>query len=278
MTLTRLQSELQRLYLPPAPDASARHTAPGDSPLVDARGQVRALVLALARPADWALLSKVWHGVQAELDLPAPAIAVAGADGYQLWFSLVEPVPVPQAQAFLDALRQHYLGDVKPSRVGLLPAVAATSPGRAVHARPVPAPLPGSGHWSAFVAPDLAPVFADEPWLDSAPNPVGQSDLLSRLNSMPAADFQRVLDRLRLTPAGIDTQRAADTAASTGAGAGTGTATTPEAEKDRPTPVAAGRDPKRFLLDVMNDETVALSLRIDAAKALLPYVEDPRAH
>jgi hypothetical protein len=277
--LNRLQSELHRLYLPPAPDAGAGPTAPGGPPLIDAQGQVRALVLALAGPADWALLSRVWHGVQAELELPAPAIAVAGADGYQLWFSLVEPVPVPQAQLFLDALRRHYLGDVKPSRVGLLPAVAATSPGQVAHARPVPAQLPGSGHWSAFVAPDLAPVFADEPWLDSAPNPVGQSDLLSRLTSMPAADFERVLDRLQPNPVGTDTQRAAGTAASTGSdtGAGAGTATTTEAAQDRPTPLAAGRDPKRFLLDVMNDEAVALGLRIDAAKALLPYVDDPRA-
>jgi hypothetical protein len=29
------------------------------------------------------------------------------------------------------------------------------------------------------------------------------------------------------------------------------------------------QDPRRFLLDVMNDPTVALALRIDAAKALL---------
>jgi len=29
------------------------------------------------------------------------------------------------------------------------------------------------------------------------------------------------------------------------------------------------QDPRRFLLDVVNDPTVALALRIDAAKALL---------
>ncbi|MDT4852740.1 hypothetical protein FQZ97_869820 [compost metagenome] len=31
------------------------------------------------------------------------------------------------------------------------------------------------------------------------------------------------------------------------------------------------QDPQRFLLDVMNDPTVALALRIEAAKALLPH-------
>jgi len=31
-------------------------------------------------------------------------------------------------------------------------------------------------------------------------------------------------------------------------------------------------DPKRFLLKVMNDSTAELHLRIEAAKALLPYL------
>ena len=219
--------------------------------------QVRALVLALARPADWPALSRVWHGVQVDLGLPAPAIAVAGADGYQLWFSLAEPVPAPRALAFLDALRAHYLGDIKASRIGLLPTVAALSPLQAVHAPLVPAPLPDNGHWSAFVTPDLAPVFADEPWLDSAPNPAGQSELLSRLKSIPVADFQHALDQLRPATAAIAVQPAA------------------APTTDHPEPAVAERNPKRFLLDVMNDSSVPLSLRIDAAKALLPYVAEP---
>jgi hypothetical protein len=42
--------------------------------------------------------------------------------------------------------------------------------------------------------------------------------------------------------------------------------------------VAAGtapeaRDPKRFLLAVMNDPATDMPLRIEAAKALLPYFE-----
>jgi len=43
---------------------------------------------------------------------------------------------------------------------------------------------------------------------------------------------------------------------------------------DGPTSAGAGRDPKRFLLHVMNDPSVPLGLRIDAAKALLPYPDD----
>jgi hypothetical protein len=273
--MTRLQSELHRLYLPPGPAADIEALpTPDDPAMIDAHGQVRALVLALSGPADWALLSTVWHGVQAELELPAPAIAVAGAEGYQLWFSLAEPVPVPRGQALLEALRRQYLGNIKASRVGLLPALTPASTWPAVHARPVPAPLADGGHWSAFVTPDLAPVFADEPWLDSAPNPVGQADLLSRLKSIPAADVQRVLDQLQPAPmatasdaaSGPDPDPHPEPAA---IAAGSLAAPPPDA----PTPGGVGRDPKRFLLDVMNDPSVPLGLRIDAAKALLPYLD-----
>jgi hypothetical protein len=210
------------------------------------------MVLELARPADWAALSKVWQGVQADLELPAPAIAVSGTDGYQLWFSLSEPVPAPQAMTFLESLRVRYLSDIKTQRIALMPVADAASPLHAVHAMMVPALQANGSHWSAFVAPDLAPVFAEEPWLDIPPGPEGQSDLLSRLKSIPAADFQRALERLR--PATVP-----------------GAALPASGSTER---VGASPGPKRFLLDVMNDETVALGLRIEAAKALLPYVDD----
>ena len=73
--MTRLQTELERLYL----------AAPAS--LADAQGRVRALVLEAVLPASWDRLSAVWQGVQAELELPAPAIAVSGTDGVQLWFA-----------------------------------------------------------------------------------------------------------------------------------------------------------------------------------------------
>ena len=37
--------------------------------------------------------------------------------------------------------------------------------------------------------------------------------------------------------------------------------------------VAVSLDPKRFLLDVMNNDSLDLVLRIEAAKALLPYFD-----
>lgn len=257
--MNRLQSELQRLYLP-------RSTAgPGSdgatSSLIDPRGMVRAMVLELARPADWELLSQLWRGVQADLELPAPAIAVSGTDGLQLWFSLAEPVPVAQAHAFLASACVRYLPGVAPARLRLLPTADTASPQQATHARLVPALQLPSGHWSAFVAPDLAAIFADTPWLDSAPGDDAQAGVLRPLASIDRPAFAAALERL-----GVATPQAPSSA--------------PEAlpiavEPTQPQPAApaAGLNPRHFLLQVMNDDSVALGLRIEAAKALLPYSE-----
>ncbi len=241
--MNRLQSELRRLYLPHAADGLG--TDPAVSRLIDAEGRVRAMVLELARPANWELLSKVWRAVQTELELPAPAIAVSGTDGLQLWFSLAEPVSVAQASAFLELLRLRFLPEVALQRLDLMPREDALAPAQARHATWVPAPQGQSGNWSAFVAADLAPVFADTPWLDTQPSNEGQADLLSRLASIKQPAFETALARLR--PA--------------------------KAQPTAPAPAAetASSGAKRFLLKVMNDDTVALALRIEAAKALLSH-------
>ncbi len=229
--MNRLQAELQRLYLPhDAQRPASGSAAPG---LVGADGQVRAMLLELARPASWDALAKVWRGVQVDLDLPAPAIAVSGSDGYQLWFSLAQPLPVAQAGAFLESLRRRYLGEIAAQRIGMkasvLPPVEAT-PGR----------------WSAFVAPDLAAVFADEPWLDLPPGADAQADLLSRLESIQPGDLKRTFDA-------------------------------PAVPIDTPAATAADSpDPRHFLLGVMNDPAIELHLRIEAAKALLPSFDSER--
>jgi hypothetical protein len=266
--MNRLQLEVHRLY---APRLSGGQDAadPYVSSLVDAGGAVRAMVLELARPADWAALSKVWRGVQADLELPAPAIAVNGKDGYQLWFSLSEPVPAGQAWAFLGLLRDRYLGEVRPQRVDLMPAAVSSSPGPARHAGRVPAPQAGSEHWSAYVASDLAPMFAEEPWIDMPPNPDGQAALLSPLKSIAPDDLRRALERLRPAAAAPSPQPpAADGPAVAGTEVGP--------MSGRPAPGGPWLEPRRFLLGVMNDDRAALALRIEAAKALLPYFDDPR--
>ncbi|RYG88656.1 MAG: hypothetical protein EON59_03725, partial [Alphaproteobacteria bacterium] len=128
--MSRLQAELQRLY-------------------GDADGGVRAMVLELARPADWEVLSRVWRGVQADLQLPAPAIAVSGTDGLQLWFSLQEPVSADRAGAFLAQLRARYLAGTAPARLRAMPSAGAAP----WQAPAVPALQAGTENWSAFVAP-----------------------------------------------------------------------------------------------------------------------------
>lgn len=223
--MTRLQSEWQRLYQAPA----------------DTGEHLRAMVLTLGRPADWAALGTVWQGVQAELGLPAPAIAVSGTDSYQLWFSLAKAVPAAEARAFLEALRLRYLAEIAPSRIGLLPhpdATVLTLPGEEVQ----------DGQWSAFVASDLAPVFAETPWLDIPPKPDGQAELLARLQSITPAEWQAALALLEPRAPAIIQQHAG---------------------------YPSGQDPWAFLANVMNDETAPLASRIEAAKALLPYSPKP---
>ena len=276
--MNRLQAEFQRLYLPePDPD---RGDAPGAAPsgLVDAQGRVRALVLELARPADWDTLAPVWQGVQLDLGLPAPAIAVSGVDGIQLWFSLAEAVSASQAQALLAALRLRYLPDVAPHRVVLMPAPDASSPtGAVLHALPVPAQQAATGHWSVFVAPDLAPVFGDTPWLDSPPGDDGQAKVLRGLRSITPAEWvAAVAQCLPVAGRPVTGRRDADTPnANANANANPAAA----AVADPPSPGqpawAVGTDPRQFLLSVMNDPSAALALRIDAAKALLPYSVGP---
>ncbi|MDE2594894.1 MAG: hypothetical protein KGL57_11715 [Burkholderiales bacterium] len=238
--MNRLQAELRRLY------ALDTHES-GQACLADAPGRVRAMVLALSQPADWSALSKVWQGVQTAFNWPAPAIAVNGVDGYQLWFSLAELLPLDQAVNAVQALAAHFLPDVAPERLSLWPAASPL-------ATAVPPIETLTDQWAAFVAHDLAPVFADTPWLDVPPSLDGQADLLSRLASIQSADLQAAI--LQLTPQAphIDNNPEVSARAL----------------------VRPSLDPKQFLLQVMNNEAVALSLRIEAAKALLPYFEPPR--
>ncbi|HLO96552.1 MAG TPA: hypothetical protein VK195_19760, partial [Burkholderiaceae bacterium] len=108
--MNRLHAQWQRLFLAPG-----QQPQEGQAPaLADARGRTRALLLELARPADWRALAAVWQAVQQEQGLPAPAIAVSGSEGFQLWFALAEPVEPAAGLDFLRALAQRYLPDVAP--------------------------------------------------------------------------------------------------------------------------------------------------------------------
>lgn len=220
--MDRLQAELRRLYA--SPDAPPR-----------------ALILQLAGPAPWTALSRVWQGVQADLQWPAPAIAIDGRGACQLWFSLAQPVDAGDAVAVLSALCKRYLPEVPAERIALFPREAGAASWQQLP--PVPPRETVAGQWSAFIAPDLAALFADEPWLDLAPGPDAQAELLAALQCTPAADWQRARTQLASAPS---------------------PALAPRAQ-----PADRCEDPRQFLLDVMNDRSVELRLRIEAAKALL---------
>ncbi|MEJ7930636.1 hypothetical protein WG922_11685 [Ramlibacter sp. AN1015] len=241
--MNRLQSELLRLFLLPAGAAPVGAAA--------SDGEVRALVLSVEGASGWPALSRVWQAVQSEMDLPAPAIAVSGA-GCQLWFSLAQPVPRSEAEDFLEGLRRRHLAELPAERVRRVPPEAWPPKG-------VPPSQLDAGRWSAFVAPDLAPLFADEPWLDQPPGADAQAELLSRIRCCAADDFQRALRQLQVP-------RAADAGT-------TGSHADGEPQVNRQSRPAApfddAHDPRAFLLAVMRDPATPLPLRIDAAKALL---------
>ena len=248
-SMNSLDIELRRLYLLKDPNASAE--APW---LMMVTGRVRALVLELSRPADWNATSSIWHRVQSELELPAPAIAVTGNDGYQLWFSLAEPVSTAQALIFLESLRKRYLAAVAPERFSLMPNARNM-------VQIAPALQATTGQWSAFVAPYLAAIFADSPGLDVCPSPEAQAKVLADLKCISPERFYEVLKhaepRINRQP---DKHPEVEL---------------PEPqqpspiEKPQSTPLATS--PKDFLLGVMNDPAASLNHRIEAAKALLPY-------
>ncbi|MGV3494315.1 MAG: hypothetical protein ACO1OY_10640 [Ramlibacter sp.] len=264
-----LPSELQRLYLPTAAaDAADSHPPAG---LVGVDDSVRAMVLELTRTPDWEPLARVWQGTQAELGLPAPAIAVSGTDALQLWFAVDEPVGAAQAWRFLEGLRLRFLADVDGRRLRLFPTGDVSAPR---HTRLVPAQQ-DDGNWSAFVAPDLAPVFGETPWLDIPPSEDGQASLLRGIAPMKRAAFDAALQQLAL--AGHAHEPAAASLAALAAPAAPAVPVTAHVTAPVAAPASAARagnaagDPAAFLRRVMDDESVPLPLRIDAAKALLQH-------
>jgi hypothetical protein len=246
--MTRLQTEYQRLYLPPETGAASA----GALDLIGADGRVRALVLALGQPADWATLAPLWRGVQADLGWPAPAIAVNGVDAFELWFSLADPLPRAEATELLVQLQRRYLADLRPERVRAWPGADAA-------AEPPACPpfAAGPERWAAFITPDLPAVFGDDPALDFEPGADAQADLLVRQRSINVA--------------GLRTAQAVLVAAEEQAAASPSLSSVKAETKDASTSIAGSfQDPRAFLLAVMNDPSAPLALRIEAAKALLP--------
>jgi hypothetical protein len=244
--MDRLNTQHHRLYLPPGARDDATRLLGDD-------GRVRALVLALGGPADWAALVPLWRGVQADLKWPEPAIVVNGRGAFELWFSLAEPLPQGEAARLLAQLQRRYLGGVRADRVHAWPGADAAE---------LPACPPfnsGPERWAAFVTPDLPAVFGDDPALDFEPGADAQAELLARLRPVSGAELRRAFAVLSEPgqPVAVATP----------------VVPAPTAPK-LPTPPGATAtaptgDPRAFLTAVMNDTSVPLALRIEAAKGLL---------
>lgn len=270
--MNKLIAQLQRLYfLPgqqwpsPAGEWPAAPAAPGGAALdlVAGDGSVRALLVNVARGGDWAQVAALYEGVQRELELPPPAIAVSPEFGYQLWFSLAEPTPLPLVSGFVDRLRQRYLAAIPPAQVELLPRGGANT------VPLVPARQPGGDgeRWSAYIDPSMGSMFVDESWCEMAPNLDKQAEMLAGLKSIAP---QQLHDALATLAALADDERAA---AQAQAAARSEAAAPPE----RLHVGSDFADPQRFLLAVMNDASASAEQRIRAACALLPYFAAPAA-
>jgi len=267
--MKRLHTEWRRLF---AVDAGTDGSL---APLLDARGgRTRALVVEWGRPADWLMLRPLWEAVQAELGWPAPLIALNGCDAFQLWISLAEPVAAQEAHEVATALAARWLprasGPAMATRLAVWPRPSPQADGTWQHAAPVPARQTGpQPRWSAFVAPDLAAVFGDEPTLDIDPGDEAQADLVAHGGCVSAAAWARACQALRQdgaqptpTPAAAPgrTPSLAGDAVDRGA---------PEAPQTTPDLGGPHDDPAAFLRAVMNHAAVPLALRVEAARALL---------
>jgi hypothetical protein len=193
--MDKLISELTRLYLlpgSPAARALAQRGAGGPCApvgLVSDAGLTRALAIPFRKTAGgdvqhWERLCAVANGLQADFGFPAPAVSVASTGGFVLWLSLATPVPIADAQRFVDGLARLWpdtlpSADVVTAPVELPPCLNAAT-----------------GQWAAFIHPGMGASFADESGLDMAPPAAGQVAFLDGLDSITAEQFRDALARL----------------------------------------------------------------------------------
>ncbi|GAB2181210.1 hypothetical protein DLREEDagrD3_14330 [Denitratisoma sp. agr-D3] len=225
--------------------------------LVNAQGQVRTLVMTLHRNQDWPAIAALYAGLEQDLDLPLPALAVLADGGFQLWFSLAEPVPVASGHALLAGLQRRYLAHIPAERLDWQPTAADPTP----TLRLVPHRLGTEERWSAFIDPSLGAMFATEAGLDVPPNLEGQANILARCQAIKLADLARALGQLAPPD---ESPSSAPTAAPM---------PNPAASQRLPDLGGPFTDPKSFLLALMNCPDASAELRVQAATALLPYCE-----
>ena len=267
--MNKFIAELRRLnFLPEQPfqvlDAVGATAALN---VIGVGGMARAMVVGFERAIDWEYAAKLYQTVCKDLELPAPAISVSGSDGYQLWFSLAEPLPIEQVRLFFNALRCVCLQDVAPGYLRFWPEAETLIPVEPSLVNLPPALDENSGKWSAFIDPCMGSMFVEEPGLEMAPTMDQQANLLSGFKSIKANDFRRALSALQAQV------EAALTLSDQAATRLQERAQSPNTYASSSLSNISGyfSDPKSFLLAVMNDSSAPTDHRIEAAKALLPY-------
>jgi len=178
--MNKLMTELDRLY-----------GAAAD-------GYTRSISFAFNRLKDdgeaghWERLCAVANALQAHAGLPAPAVSIAGSRAFGLWLSLEKPVPVAQAQEFMELVCAAYCPELKPEQD------AASAP---------PALPPflhqASGKWAAFIHPGMGASFSGDEGLEMQPPQAGQVAMLERLESINPAQIARALELLRESSPGL---------------------------------------------------------------------------
>lgn len=252
--LERLHREIQRLFsfadLTGVATTGATQTAITKVSILSAEGLLRTLIIDIHRASDWPAIARFLEAVQTDEALPLPVVA-ATSTGYQIWFSLEQPVTLVDGRLIVQRWARHF-ADLPSERVSLYPGPATSVP----LVQLVPAFDEARQRWSAFIDPGMGAMFMDDPGLDIEPNQERQADLLSAARSIPDEDIRRLLKPGNTAP---DTDECA-------------------AVKQRPPttsalpdlyPETAFTDPRDFLRAVMNSPLVCIGDRIKAAKGLL---------
>ena len=298
--MNKLVSELQRLYFlagqpwhKQKPDESNAPAVPAEGALtgdilqkgvaidlVGKNGMTRTMVVDFDNSRDWKQAATLYQAVQCDLYFPAPAVSVSGDSGYQLWFSLAEPIPLAQAQTFLKALHVRYLADIPEGNLSLRPEADISTEAAMTVVLP-PSQHVATGKWSAFIDSSMGDMFIEEPWLEMAPNMARQADMLAGLESITPIDFHKALHILQSqVNSGTGDAKKDPTAPVTAlveppAQLKGEAAVQPNQAKSPPrSKLHVGNeynDPFSFLHAVMNDSSASGRSRIAAAKALLPY-------
>lgn len=264
--MNKLESELQRLYFLPG-QTWVNVKSDTRNPLIKlitANGLLRCFVISVKKGCDWTQVNALYQGVQEDLDLPAPAISVCAEEGYQVWFSLAEPIALQAAQEFMKNLSHKYLAEIKVTKLKFRPGTVEQLTGIPV----VPVKQINTERWSAYIDPSMGSMFIEETWLEMPPGLDKQASMLAGLKSMKAQDFERASSLLKSHP-----EKAAGS--SVPQQPVTNHSGSLEQCRNEAGLNMAGNfsEPKSFLLAVMNEPSASAEQRIQAAIALLPFFE-----